>query len=116
MSKVALVTGSSKGIGAAIIKELAFSGYDVVINYNNSKKEAYSLQEEIKKYNVRSLVVKCDVSNEDEVVLMIEEIINKLGNIDIVINNAAICINDFFKNKKVEDFVNTFNVNVTGAF
>ena len=116
MNKVALVTGSSKGIGKAIIKELAQSGYNVVINYNNSKEEAYKLQEEISEYNVKSLVIKCDVSKENEVKDMIEEIISKLGSIDIVVNNAAICINDFFRNKKVEDFKHTLEVNVMGAF
>lgn len=116
MNKVALVTGSSKGIGKAIIKELAKSGYNVVINYNNSKNEAYKLQDEIKQYNVKSLVIKCDVSKEDEVKKMIEETISELGSIDIVVNNAAICINDFFKNKKVEDFKKTMEVNLIGAF
>lgn len=116
MNKVALVTGSSKGIGKAIIKELAQSGYNVVINYNNSKEEAYELQKEINKYGIKSLVIKCDVSKEDEVEKMIQEIIDGLGSIDIVVNNAAICINDFFRNKKVEDFKHTMEVNVMGAF
>ena len=116
MSKVVLVTGSSKGIGNAIIRELAKSGYDVVINYNSSETEAYKLQEEISIYNVKSLVIKCDVSKEDEVKNMIEEIVNKLGSIDVVINNAAVCINDFFRNKNVEDFKKTMDVNVLGAF
>lgn len=116
MGKVALVTGSSKGIGNAIVKELAKSGYDVVINYNTSKEEAYKLNDEISEYKVKSLVIKCDVSKEEEVESMIEEIVDKLSSIDIVINNAAICINDFFKNKKVEDFKKTMDVNVLGAF
>ena len=47
---------------------------------------------------------------------MIEEIVNKLGSIDVVINNAAVCINDFFRNKNVEDFKKTMDVNVLGAF
>ena len=116
MSKVALVTGSAKGIGAAIIRELASCGYDVVINYNNSEKEAYDLQKEIVKYNVKSLVIKCDVSNEEEVKEMIDKIVGDLGSIDIVVNNAAICLNDFFRNKIAIDFQQTFDVNVTGAF
>lgn len=116
MSKVALVTGSSKGIGKEIVVELAKNNYDVVINYNSSEKEAYKLQEEISKYNVRSLVVKCDVSDENEVKKMIEEIHTNLGSIDILVNNAAVNYNDFFYKKSVEDFKRTMDVNVLGAF
>jgi 3-oxoacyl-[acyl-carrier protein] reductase len=116
MSKVALVTGSSKGIGKEIIRVLAKSGYDVVINYNTSEKEAYELNEEISKYNVRSLVIKCDVSNENEVKSMVEEIQSKLGSVDILVNNAAVNYNDFFYKKSVEDFKRTMDVNVLGAF
>lgn len=114
--KVALVTGSSKGIGASIIEEFAKVGYDVVINYNNSKKEAEELKDKIKKYNVNSLVIKCDVSNEEEVKKMIEEIKLKLGSIDILVNNAAVNYNDFFYKKTVEDFKRTIDVNLIGAF
>ena len=116
MSKVALVTGSSKGIGKEIIKELARSGYDVVINYNNSKEEAYALNEELSKYDIKSLVVKCDVSNEDEVKNMIDEIHSQMGSVDILVNNAAVNYNDFFYKKTVEDFKRTMDVNVLGAF
>ena len=116
MGKVALVTGSSKGIGKEIIRELAKCEYDVVINYNNSEKEAYELNEEISQYNVRSLVIKCDVSNEDEVKSMIEEIHSKLGSVDILVNNAAVNYNDFFYKKTVEDFKRTMDVNVLGAY
>ncbi|MBR3891603.1 MAG: SDR family oxidoreductase [Bacilli bacterium] len=116
MSKVALVTGSSKGIGKEIIRELASNGMDVVINYNTSKDEAYELEKEISKYNVRSLVIKCDVSNEEEVKSMIEEIHSKLGSVDILVNNAAVNYNDFFYKKSVEDFKRTMDVNVIGAF
>lgn len=116
MRKVALVTGSAKGIGAAIIEELASKGYNVVINYNSSEKAAYELEKSIRKYNVDSLVIKCDVSNEDQVREMFEKIIDKFNSIDIVVNNAAICINDFFKNKNEETFNKTMKVNVNGTF
>ena len=116
MSKVALVTGSSKGIGKEIVRELASNGYDVVINYNTSEKEAYELNEEISKYNVRSLVVKCDVSNEEEVKSMVEEIHSKLGSVDILVNNAAVNYNDFFYKKSAQDFKRTMDVNVLGVF
>ena len=99
-NKVVLVTGSSNGIGAAIIEEFARLGYDVVINYNTSKDNAYKLQDKIKNYNVRSLVVKCDVSSEDEVKSMIELVETELGSVDVLINNAAVNYNDFFYNVK----------------
>lgn len=115
-NKVALVTGSSKGIGAAIVEELASKGYDVIINYNSSEKEAYQVQKNIEKYNVNSLVIKCDISNEIEVKNMIKEINEKLGSVDILINNAAVNYNDFFYKKTVDDFKRTLDVNVIGSF
>lgn len=115
-NKVALVTGSSRGIGASIIKELASKGYDVVINYNSSEKEAYDVQKEIEQYNVRSMVIKCDVSNEEEVINMVNKIKDELGSVDILVNNAAVNYNDFFYKKSVKDFKRTIEVNLIGAF
>ena len=116
MNKVVLVTGSARGIGRAIIKELASSGYDCVINYNTSKEEALLLKKEIEKLNVRSLVVKCDISKEDEVDEMFNLIEKELGGVDILINNAAIDLPNLFTNKKVEDFKRTLDVNVLGSY
>ena len=68
MNKVVLVTGGAKGIGRAIALELAKQGYDIVINYLTSQKEAEALQKEIKEmYGVRCMAIPCDVSKEDEV-------------------------------------------------
>lgn len=116
MSKTVLVTGSAKGIGAAIIEELAASGYNCVINYNTSENEAYLLNEKIKKNNVRSLVIKCDVSKEDEVDEMFNTIERELGGVDILVNNAAIDLPNIFSKKKVEDFRRTLDVNLIGAY
>lgn len=116
MSKVALVTGSARGIGAAIIEELASSGYDCVINYNTSRDEALALNEKIKKYNIRSLVIKCDVSNEQEVDNMFKTIEEELGGVDILVNNAAVDIPNIFSKKDVNDFRKTLDINVIGAF
>lgn len=116
MSKVVLVTGSAKGIGAAIIEELAASGYDCVINYNTSKAEAFTLNERISKLGIRSLVIKCDVSKEEEVNQMFDTIERELGGVDILINNAAVDIPNIFSNKDVNDFRRTLDVNVIGAF
>lgn len=116
MSKVVLVTGSAKGIGAAIILELAQAGYDCVINYNTSKDEALALEQKIKCYNVRTLVVKCDVSNSCDVDMMFNLIEKKLGGVDILINNAAVDLPNIFNNKNVEDFRRTLDINLIGPF
>lgn len=117
MRKVALVTGGAKGIGAAIVKELANNDYDVVINYNTSEKEAKALLEEIKKEcNVNVLCFKCDVSKENEVDEMISFIEEKLGGVDILINNAAIDLSNMWHEKKLIDFKKTLDVNLLGAY
>lgn len=116
MNKTVLVTGSSQGIGAAIILELAKEGYNCIINYNNSKDKAYKLNEKIKEYNVKSLVIKCDVSNEEEVDFMFNQIEKEFGGVDILINNAAVDIPDLFYQKKVENFKKTLDVNLIGSF
>lgn len=117
MRKVALVTGAAKGIGAAIASELAQNNYDVVINYLTSKKEAESLAEKLaSNYGVNCFAVQCDVSNEDEVNKMISLIEEKLGGVDILINNAAVDLSSMWHEKKIEDFKRTLEVNTLGAF
>lgn len=117
MNKVVLVTGSAKGIGKAIIKELAMHHYDVVINYLHSKVEALALQKEIlEKYDVNCLTIQADVSKEDEVDKMVSEIEDKLGGVDILVNNAAIDLSNLFHLKTSDEFRRTFDVNVVGAY
>ena len=106
-NKVALITGSSRGLGRAIAIELAKSGYNVVINYNNSELRANEVNKEVKKYGVKSLVIKCDISNEDEVKVMVDEIVDKFGKIDVLVNNAAVCIDSLYQDKNVDNFKKT---------
>lgn len=116
MNKVALVTGSSRGIGSAIVKKFASLSYDVIINYNNNYQDALKLQEEVNKYCVSSLVIKCDVSKEEEVSKMFEDIMKEFGHIDVVINNAAISIDTTFEDKTAENFRKILDVNLIGTF
>lgn len=115
--KIALVTGSSRGIGRETIKKFAQEGYNVVINYNNSYEDAISLKEEVEKeYNVKALVIKCDVSNESEVKDMIDSIIKEFNRIDVVVNNASISIDTVFEDKTVDNFKRILDVNLIGTF
>lgn len=117
MGKVVLVSGAAKGIGRAIVLELAKQGYDVVINYLTSKKEAEDLKSLImEEYKVRSMAIQADVSKEDEVDEMITAIEAELGSVDILINNAAIDLSNLFHLKNAEEFRRTLDVNVVGAF
>lgn len=117
MNKIVLITGGAQGIGRAIAIELAKQGYDIVINYLKSSKEAESLKEMIiKQYNVRCMIVKCDVSKEDKVDEMVSLIEDAFGGVDILINNAAIDLSNLFHLKNAEEFRKTLDVNVVGAF
>ena len=117
MSKVCLVTGGSRGIGASCIKEFAKNGFDVVINYVNDSISAYNLKEEVEKeYNVKAICVKCDISNELEVKNMFNEIITTFNTIDVVVNNAGIAIDTTVEDKTVENFRKILDVNLIGTF
>lgn len=117
MRKVALVTGGAKGIGKAILIELAQNDYDVVCNYLTSEKEAILICQEIEeKYKVNAIPFKADVSKEDEVNKMVSFIEEKLGGVDILINNAAIDLSNMFHEKDVDSFKRILDVNLIGAY
>lgn len=113
---VVLVTGSSKGIGRETIIKYAKEGYDVVINYNNSKEEALLLEEEVKKMGVKVLSIKADISNEEEVINMINIIKEEFNALDVLINNAGISIDTTFEDKTLENFRRILDVNLIGTF
>ena len=90
-NKNALITGASKGIGRAISIELAKQGVNVAINYNKSKKEAEEISNELMNaYNVKSIILKGDVSDKNDCSSIVQESIETFGNLDILVNNAGI--------------------------
>ena len=116
-NKVVLVTGSSKGIGKATIIEFAKRGYNVVINYNNSEHEAIELKQYIDNtFNIKSLLVKADVTNENQVKEMVTTIINEFKHIDVLVNNAGIAIDKDFEDRTVEDGNSTLKTNLIAPF
>ncbi len=115
--KIALVTGSSRGIGKAIVTDFANKGYNVVINYRKEDSEANLLREELEKnYNIKALTIKADVSDENEVQNMIKLILNEFGKIDVLVNNAGIAIDKKFEERTVEDWRTTLNTNLIAPF
>ena len=105
MNKVVLVTGSSKGLGKELIRLLT-EDYEVIIHYHNSYEEALSLKEEIDNlYNRDTMIVKCDLSNEEEIDKMIDTIYDKYDNIYGLINNAGIAIDTCFEDKTKDNFM-----------
>lgn len=114
--KVVLITGSSRGVGRATALEFAKGGAVVIVNYSNSLDKATALVTEIENLGAKSLAIKCDVSDEDQVKSMIEEIITKFGKLDILVNNAAIVFDVPMFDKTVEQWQKTMAVNLIGSF
>lgn len=114
--KVILVTGGSHGIGADIVKTLAKDGYQVILNYNKSEKEAYAIQEELQNNNILIDIFKADVSNHIEVTKMINFCINKYHKIDVLINNAGITETKVFTDITDNDWNTMLQTNLTSAF
>ncbi len=116
-SKTAIITGSSRGIGAATAEKFAQEKYNIVINYVSNEKAAKELSDYLKeKYNIDTLVVKCDVSKEDEVLNMLQLTKEKFNTIDVLVNNAAIAIDTTLEDKTVENFRRILDVNLIGTF
>ncbi len=88
--KVSIVTGSSRGLGRAIAKELGAHGSKVVVNYNQSKDAADELVAELKGDGVEVISVKANVADEDECKALIEAAVKEFGGIDVLINNAGV--------------------------
>ena len=117
MNKTVLITGASRGIGKACAIQFAKLGYNVVINYKSSKEEAFELKEELeKKYFIETLVLQCDISNEESVIEMINKIKEKYSTIDVLVNNAAVEYTSELKDKDSKTFEEVLKVNVIGTF
>ena len=105
MKKTVLITGGSRGLGRACALKFAQLGYNIIINYNNSLKEAVSLEAYLKEnYNISVLLVKADISKEDEVINMVNVIKNSFQKVDCLVNNAGIAIDTLFEDKTVQNF------------
>lgn len=116
MSKVALVTGASRGIGAAIAKRLATDGFRVVVNYAGSTDKAEAVVREIKESGGEALAIQANVAEADAVKQMIKQTIDTFGQLDCVVNNAGITRDGLLMRMKEADFDAVIDTNLKGAF
>lgn len=114
--KLALVTGGSRGIGAAVAKELASAGYDVVITYAGNEEAANKTVEEIKTLGVEAAAYKFDVSNNEETVKVVSEILEKYGRVDVLVNNAGITRDGLFMRMNKDNWDAVINTNLSGVY
>ena len=114
---VALITGASRGIGEGIAMEFAKAGVHVVLNYHRHALMAERVADKIKeKYDVDVLCVKADISQEEEVEAMINQVVDYFGKIDILVNNASICKDSLLLDKSVSNFRKILDVNLIGTY
>lgn len=114
--KVALITGGSRGIGAAIVKRLASEGADVAFTYTSSPDRANEIAQAAEALGIRALTIQADSVDASAVVAAVEQTVEKLGGIDILVNNAGVLaiapIDDF----TLADFDRTIAINVRAVF
>ena len=117
--RVALVTGSSSGIGRAEAIALARAGYNVVVNYSGNERGARETAAECENAGAETLVVRADVSDEASVVALFDAIRERFGRLDVLCNNAGTSITGLardFEKVTVEQWDGVFGVNVRGVF
>lgn len=117
MNKNVLITGGTRGIGEAISREFAKKGYNLIINYINSKEKAENLKAELEKiYNINVLTIQADLSDETAIENMVDIAIDKFGKVDVLVNNAGIVIDKEFEDRTIEDWKKTLNINLIAPF
>jgi 3-oxoacyl-[acyl-carrier protein] reductase len=116
MSKTAIVTGASRGIGRAIAKRLARDGFAVVVNYASNASQAETVVDEIKSAGGKAIALKADISHPADVEHLFEESLKNFGSIDVVVNNSGIMPLSPIGKGDVEAFDKVINTNLRGAF
>ena len=111
-NKIALVTGGTSGIGKEIVKELLDKGCAVITCYHSNETAAKDTKEEFNNNNL--LIIKCDVSNEDEVIKLFNIVKEKYGRLDYLVNCAGTFIDNFIKDFDMNDFRKVLDINLLG--
>jgi len=117
-NQVAIVTGASSGIGSGIAKSLAAAGAAVIVNHSSehSTDEANEVLKEITDAGGNGITYQCDVSSEEQVVRMFQDVISQFGTVDILINNAGVQKDAKFTEMTLDQWNTVININLTGQF
>ena len=116
MKKRAIITGCAKGIGREITLELARDGYDIIGTFNTSIYEMYTLKEKVEAIGVKFYSYKVDLLDEDEINGFCNDIKDKFDSIDVLVNNAALSLDNTFKDKTTTEFRSVLQVNLISPF
>jgi len=116
MSKVMIVTGASRGIGAAVARLAGAKGYDVAVNYSRAKEKAEGVVNDIEKSGQRAIAVVADIGVEDDVVRMFDTVDKALGPVTALVNNAGIDYETAIEGMKLEGLRRVYAVNIFGPF
>ena len=114
--KTAIVTGASRGIGAAIARKLAADGMRVILNYCGSEEKALAVKAEIEAAGGEAVVWQCDVADAAQCEAMVKDVIEAYGSIDVLVNNAGITRDGLLLRMKDEDFSRVIDTNLKGTF
>ena len=116
MEKSALITGAIRGIGKQIAITLAKQGYNIALNYRKENEELENTKKEIEEIGVQVLAVKGDVANFEECENFVKQVIERFGQIDVLVNNAGITKDMLLMRMKKEDFEQVIDTNLVGTF
>ncbi len=114
--KVAVVTGGSRGIGAAIAKRLAADGASVAITYTKGADAAASVAKEIERAGGKAIAIQADAADADAVKAAVEKSVAKFGRLDILVNNAGTAIPNKFEDATLEEMDRVIAINIRGVF
>lgn len=116
MAKTVIVTGGSRGIGAATCIRFAELGYNVILNYNNSREAAVMLAQSQRQLGRAVYPCRADVSDRASVEKMVDNVLREFGQIDVLVNNAGIANQELFTKVSMDDWNKMIAVNLTGVF
>ena len=116
MEKCALITGATRGIDKQIAITLAKQGYNIALNYRKENEELENTKKEIEEIGVQVLAVKGDVANFEECENFVKQVIERFGQIDVLVNNAGITKDMLLMRMKKEDFEQVIDTNLVGTF